>query len=57
MSNKNTVVKIGDNFKNRSIGHETMVRIVEDLKSIKQMRCDRDWETTVFLLDIVCPTY
>ena len=37
MSNKNTVVKIGDNFKNRSIGHDAMVEIVEDLKSIKQI--------------------
>ena len=33
-----------NNFKNRSIGHETMVKIVEDLKSIKHML----WEAIDF---------
>jgi len=37
MSHKNNVVKIGDNFKNRSISQETMAQIVQKLKSVKSL--------------------
>ena len=37
MSHKNNVVKIGDNFKNRSISQEAMAQIVQKLKYVKSL--------------------
>ena len=35
--NKKTVVRLGDNFKNRSISHEAMAQIVKKLQSVKSL--------------------